>query len=131
MISEELAPYCQEGEQRAHLTGPDVVLEPMVAQSIAVVVHELATNAVKYGALSAADGNVRVGWRRPPNGGLVLRWEEFGGPSVRRPMRQGFGTRVVDRMIRDQLKGQVRFDWREEGLVCEIAIEDLPSTGCA
>jgi PAS domain S-box-containing protein len=128
LIAEELSPYCQHGEERAEIKGPSLVLEPMTAQSIAVTVHELATNAVKYGALSAAGGRLQVVWRRPSDGGLALRWTETGGPVVTPPTRRGFGTRIIDRMIRDQLKGVVRFDWHREGLVCEIVIpEPVPA----
>jgi two-component system, chemotaxis family, CheB/CheR fusion protein len=130
LVSEELSPYCQDGEQRAEIKGPKLVLEPTAAQSIAVALHELATNAVKYGALSVATGRLRVEWSRPADGGLVLRWTETGGPAVKPPTRRGFGTRVVDRMIRDQLQGEARFDWREAGLVCEIVISELAPTSC-
>jgi two-component system, chemotaxis family, CheB/CheR fusion protein len=129
LIAEELSPYSQEGGERTRISGPNVMLEPMAAQSIAVAIHELTTNAVKYGALSAPTGLVRVEWRRPTDGGLVLRWEETGGPPVRQPTRRGFGTRVIDRMIRDQLRGQARFDWRQTGLVCEITVTDVPLAG--
>jgi two-component sensor histidine kinase len=86
-----------------------------------MVVHELVTNAVKYGALSAPNGRVRVEWRLDPGRHLVLRWTETGGPPVTPPQRQGFGTRVMDRMICGQLNGEVGFDWRPEGVACEIA----------
>jgi two-component system CheB/CheR fusion protein len=124
LVAEELSPYCEDGAARAQIDGPSLVLEPMTAQSIAVTLHELATNAVKYGALSAPAGRLQVVWQRPSDGGLVLRWSETGGPVVAPPTRQGFGTRIIDRMIRDQLKGTVRFDWHKEGLVCEIAIPE-------
>ena len=129
LIAEELSPYCEDGERRAQIKGPSLVLEPMTAQSIAVAVHELTTNAVKYGALSAPAGRLQIEWERPGAGGLLLRWTEAGGPPVVPPTRQGFGTRVIDRMIRDQLKGEVRFDWRPQGLVCEIAMPEPASPG--
>jgi two-component system, chemotaxis family, CheB/CheR fusion protein len=131
LVAEELSPYCEHGEARAQITGPSLVLEPMTAQSIAVTLHELTTNAVKYGALSARGGRLQVTWRRPSDGGLALHWTESGGPAVAPPVRHGFGTRVIDRMIRDQLKGTVRFDWRKEGLACEIAIPEPASAAAA
>jgi two-component system, chemotaxis family, CheB/CheR fusion protein len=131
MVAEELSPYCEHGEARTEIKGPSLVLEPMTAQSIAVTLHELTTNAVKYGALSARGGRLQVAWRRPSDGGLALHWTETGGPAVTPPVRRGFGTRVIDRMIRDQLKGTVRFDWRKEGLVCEIAIPEPASAAAA
>jgi two-component system, chemotaxis family, CheB/CheR fusion protein len=129
LIAEELSPYCQQGEHRAQIRGPNVMLEPMAAQSVAVAIHELTTNAVKYGALSEPAGRLRVEWHRPAAGGLVLRWEESGGPPVRQPTRRGFGTRVIDRMIRDQLKGKVHFDWHQTGLACEITTAEYPAAG--
>ena len=121
LVREELAPYLKDGDSQARVCGPNIVLEPEAAQSIAVALHELTTNAVKYGALSAPGGNVRVNWRTV-NSQLAICWTETGGPLAKAPTRQGFGTRVVDQMIRLQLKGEVRFDWRREGLVCEINI---------
>src|ERR1700730_2020077 len=77
-------------------------LEPNAAQAIAVTLHELATNAAKYGALSVPDGHVRVEWSRAQNGRLVLRWTEKGGPPVEPPTRRGFGARVIEKMVRGQ-----------------------------
>ena len=122
LVKEELAAYCRDGKGRARVDGPNVVMRPDIAQTVAVALHELATNAAKYGALSVAEGNVQVEWWCASDGRLVLRWTEAGGPPVKPPMRHGFGTRVMDSMIRGQLKGEMRFDWRAEGLVCEIAL---------
>ena len=122
LVKEELAAYCRDGDGRARIDGPDFVLRPDIAQTVAVALHELATNAAKYGALSVADGHVQVEWSCASDGRLVLRWTEAGGPPVRPPARQGFGTRVMDSIIRGQLKGEMRNDWRTEGLLCEIVI---------
>jgi PAS domain S-box-containing protein len=122
LITQELSPYCQDGETRVLVEGPNFLLEPNTAQTIAVTVHELATNAAKYGALSAPAGKIHVGWSRAADGGLALRWIESGGPLVKPSTHRGFGTRVMEGMIRDQLKGEMRFDWRPEGLVCEIVL---------
>jgi PAS domain S-box-containing protein len=122
IAEQELAPYLQDGAARARIDGPHLVLEPNAAQAIAVTLHELATNAAKYGALSVAEGSVEVKWSRAADGLLVLRWTERGGPPVKQPMRQGFGTRVIERMITGSLKGTMRFDWRAQGLACEIAL---------
>ena len=104
------------------IDGPQVLLEPNAAQTIAVILHELATNAAKYGALSAANGQVDLKWSHEADGWLNLRWTETGGPAVRVPTRKGFGGRVTEQMIA-QLKGKTCFDWRTEGLVCEIALQ--------
>jgi PAS domain S-box-containing protein len=123
LITQELSPYRGDGDARARINGPNLVLAPDVAQTIAVTLHELATNAAKYGALSTPDGRVQVEWWCPANGRLILRWVETGGPAAVPPTRQGFGTRVMDRMVRAQLKGQMLFDWRPEGLACEITVQ--------
>jgi two-component sensor histidine kinase len=99
-----------------------LLLEPNTAQTVAVTLHELATNAAKYGALSVPEGHVQVEWSRAVNGRLVLRWTETDGPVVNPPTRRGFGTRVMEGMIRDQLKGDMHLDWRAKGLACEIVI---------
>jgi PAS domain S-box-containing protein len=122
LVKEELAGYCRDGEGRARIDGPNLVMRPEIAQAVAVALHELATNAAKHGALSVAGGHVQVEWSRVSDGGLVLRWTETGGPPVKPPTRRGFGTRVMDNMIRGQLKGEMRFDWRAEGLACEIVL---------
>jgi two-component sensor histidine kinase len=103
------------------MDGLETVLEPTAAQAVAVVLHELATNASKYGALSDAKGQVRLTWSRSDDGQLTLRWTELGGPRVDKPERKGFGSRLIEGTI-SQLGGNARFDWRSEELVCEIAV---------
>jgi PAS domain S-box-containing protein len=123
LAEEELAAYSREGERRARIEGPKVVMRPDVAQAVAVVLHELATNAAKHGALSIAEGHVQVEWSHASDGRVVLRWTERNGPPVKPPTRYGFGTRVMTEMIQGQLKGEMQFDWRPEGLACEIVIK--------
>jgi PAS domain S-box-containing protein len=118
---QELAPYSEKDEARVWIEGPQVLLEPNTAQAIAVTLHELATNAAKYGALSAPSGQIDLKWSHETDGRLTLRWIEKGGPAVRTPTRQGFGRRIIERMI-DQLKGRAHFDWRADGLICEIML---------
>ena len=122
IATQELAPYAEKNQRRVRVDGPPVLLEPNAAQVIAVTLHELATNAAKYGALSAANGQVDLKWSHDSNGQLHLRWTETGGPKVREPMRKGFGGRIIERMIVQQ-SGKARFDWRAEGLVCEITLQ--------
>ena len=122
LVTQELSPYCQDVEARARIEGPDLLLEPYAAQTIAITLHELATNAAKYGALSVPDGRVHVSWSGIDKAHLILRWTETGGPLVTSPTRKGFGTRVMERMIREQLKGKMQFEWRADGLVCEIVL---------
>jgi two-component sensor histidine kinase len=120
LVTEELSPYRVAETSRADIIGPELVLRPQLAQTIAMILHELATNAVKYGALSVPSGRLRIEWSRA-DADLVIRWSEADGPPVKPPQRQGFGTRVVDRVIQE-LKGKLRFDWNPEGLACEIVV---------
>jgi anti-sigma regulatory factor (Ser/Thr protein kinase) len=92
LVRQELSPYSREGKERTRIDGPMVMLKPDAAQAIAVALHELATNAAKYGALSVAKGQVGVEWSRAADGRLVLRWVEVGGPPVNPPSRKGFGS---------------------------------------
>ncbi len=121
LISKELAPYRKADGTRVAIEGPALMLEPSTAQTMAVVLHELATNAVKYGALSVRKGRIGVSWTRPEIGRLIVRWTETDGPAVTTPTRKGFGTRVMANMIH-QARGEIRFDWHPAGLVCEIAL---------
>jgi PAS domain S-box-containing protein len=121
VATQELAPYSNQAVTRVRIEGPQVLLKPDIAQAIAMILHELATNAAKYGALSTAEGQTELKWSHEADGKLSLRWTEMGGPHVQAPTRQGFGTRVIEGMV-GQLKGEARFDWRAEGLVCEIAL---------
>jgi two-component sensor histidine kinase len=122
LVAQELSPYRGDIDSRVRIDGPDVMLEPNKAQAIAISLHELATNAAKYGSLSTTDGRVDIGWSHGADGQLSLCWTESGGPSVKPPTHRGFGTRVMENIIRDQLHGEVRFDWRAQGLACEIAL---------
>jgi PAS domain S-box-containing protein len=122
LVAQELLPYCGGTERRVRTDGPPVMLEPTTAQTIAISLHELATNAAKYGSLSAADGRVEIAWSRTADRRLSLRWIEAGGPTVTPPTRRGFGTSIMENIIAGQLRGEVRFDWRDQGLTCEIAL---------
>ena len=99
-------------------------LAPAAAFTLGLALHELATNAAKYGALSTPAGAVRVTWRVETGRGgarhLHLRWAESGGPPVAEPMRRGFGSRLIAGSMRHELAGEVRFDFARSGLVCTI-----------
>jgi two-component sensor histidine kinase len=122
LVEEETAPYRRSGVTRVSTAGPNLLLEPPVAQALAMVLHELATNAAKYGALSVPGGQVRVQWSTDRTGQLLLRWIESNGPPVQPPTRTGLGSQVIERSVRDQLDGAVQLDWRADGLVCTISI---------
>lgn len=122
LVSEELAGYSRGTEGQAQIFGPECLMEPGAAQAVAMILHELATNAAKYGALSVPDGRVQVEWSSAGGEPVVLRWIETGGPPVTRPKHRGFGSRVIEDLVRRQLKGELRVDWRPEGVSCEITL---------
>jgi PAS domain S-box-containing protein len=122
IAAQELAPYSEKNQQRVRIDGPPVLLEPNLAQIIAMTLHELATNAAKYGALAVADGQVELKWSHGANGQLHLRWTESGGPKVQEPTVKGFGGRIIEQMIAQQ-SGKAHFDWRPDGLVCELTLK--------
>jgi two-component sensor histidine kinase len=97
-------------------------LTPDVAQAIAMTLHELATNAAKYGALSVPGGRIDLKWSHDANSQVTLQWTEIGGPATEKPTRRGFGGRIIEQMV-GQLNGKTRFDWRADGLACEITFQ--------
>jgi PAS domain S-box-containing protein len=121
LVRNELLPYQPEETLRTNVSGPDLLVGPNHAQSLAMVFHELATNAAKYGALSVAAGCVQVNWSREEGGRFLLHWTEVGGPTIEPPRHAGFGTRVIEQVVYQQLRGTVRLDWHAKGLACEIA----------
>jgi PAS domain S-box-containing protein len=121
LVEEELAPHRRlEGETIA-ASGPDISLEPRTAQTLALALHELSTNAAKYGALSVMSGRVQLTWELEPER-LVLNWIESGGPPTQPPASPGFGIRVIGASVERQLEGEARFDWRPEGLHCHLSV---------
>jgi two-component sensor histidine kinase len=103
------------------LDGPSVLLEAEQVQPMSMIIHELATNACKYGALSTKVGGLTISWSGAPASGLTLVWREAGGPVVAEPGRPGFGSRLI-RQLAQQLGGNVRFDWRPQGLSVELSV---------
>jgi len=117
IVREELRPY---GSARVSMTGVDVRLPATLAQAIAVAVHELATNAAKYGSLSGPSGKIDISWQTDAADSLVLRWKESGGPGTAEPTRKGFGVDAIDGMVRT-LSGRITRQWKPEGLDCELS----------
>lgn len=100
------------------LEGAEALLRTAAAQPVSMIVHELATNASKYGALSQPDGRVSVSWRGE-KGMLLIEWRETGGPPVTAPKTTGFGSRLIDQLTA-QMEGQAALDWLPEGLTARI-----------
>jgi two-component system, chemotaxis family, sensor kinase Cph1 len=121
LLEEELAPYRRIGIDRCRLEGEDFMLSPDSALPLSLVVHELTTNAVKYGSLSVPQGRLVVQWRidRARNT-FLLEWTERDGPVVPAPARRGFGSIVIERSVEYELKGTASLDFPPEGLVCRI-----------
>ena len=121
-----LAPHRQDGAaDRITLAGPDLRLEPKAAQAMSLALHELATNAAKYGALSVSGGRVTVDWRidAGPAARLVLTWGEAGGPPIAAPpARTGFGTRLIEGTLAYEFEGAARLDYRPEGLLATLEL---------
>ena len=123
VIQRTMAPHMDRASNRLALDGPELWLPPNRALSLALAMHELATNAVKYGALSEAEGRVGVRWRvrdRPGTRRLELEWRETGGPPVTPPLRRGFGSRLIERSLSRELHGEVTLDFEPSGLVCRV-----------
>jgi PAS domain S-box-containing protein len=124
IVERVLIPYSDVECRRYELPAHDIQVGPKAAVSLVMAFHELATNAAKYGALSNGDGLLRVDWKvsneaQPPR--LFVRWEETGGPLVRAPTRQGFGSRLI-RGLAQETAGEVRLDYEPSGLVCTVDI---------
>jgi len=127
IISGTLAPFrSNEGEeQRFVITGGPIRFAPKAALDLCIVFNELATNALKYGALSRVGGSVHIDWKlepTPQGQRIVLTWRELGGPAVKAPAHRGFGTRVIERGLAHELGGTGHLDYRPEGLVCTMNI---------
>ena len=125
LVVEELLAYnAREGEQM-RVSGPAIRFQPKAAETFALAIHELATNALKYGALSQPTGRLQIAWRideaaDPPQ--LLFEWRERGGPAVAQPARKGFGTELLERTLAFDLKGQTTISFNPSGLECRIAI---------
>jgi PAS domain S-box-containing protein len=126
LVDEEMAPYQGGESERIVVQGPAVFLSPATAQILALVLHELATNAAKYGGLSNRSGQVMLTWR-VCEGCLALTWQETGGPAVVPPASQGYGTRVIAASVERQMGGRMLFDWQSAGLIFTMTVPLLRS----
>lgn len=122
LAQRELAPYDREGEPAAAIRGPEVRLAPEAAPVLSLVLHELATNAAKYGALSRQGGRVELEWSRAESGDLTLNWREQGGPPVASPTSRGFGSALIQRSIPYELSGEAEIRFEPTGLVARFLV---------
>jgi two-component sensor histidine kinase len=114
-------PHCA-GPERFTISGPGIEIAARAALSLTLALHELCTNAAKYGALSNQSGHVDIAWEVADDEVFRLSWAERDGPRVERPARAGLGTRLIERSLGPQLGGEVRTDYRPDGLICTFQV---------
>jgi two-component sensor histidine kinase len=131
VVGRVLQPYSLNSPERVRMSGPRIPLSPRLAVVLSMIIHEIATNAAKYGALSSDNGTVRLDWETLTENGkpkLRLVWAEAGGPPVTAPVQRGFGSRLIERSARDQLGGEATVDFLPRGVVytviCSLADDD-------
>jgi len=117
VVGAALAPFCSP--DRCDIDGPEIALPPQTAVSLSLAVHELATNAAKYGALSNSSGRVSIEWRIDSER-IELWWRERGGPPVESPTKAGFGTKMIKRTLAAEFRGEVELDFASDGLTCRV-----------
>ena len=117
VVEGELVSLCEAGKYR--ISGPPLLLPPEQVQAMSMAIHELATNAMKYGSLSVPDGLLAVRWSQGADGACMLIWEETSSLALRQPLRQGFGTRLIAQLAR-QLGGEIAYVWRSDGLIATL-----------
>jgi two-component sensor histidine kinase len=126
LVRQQLVPFVEIQSSRFEIAGPDIVITAEAAQAIGLAIHELATNAIKYGALSDPAGKVSVSWmfdgEAGASGPLLLNWIEQGGPPVSPPSRKGFGHVVIGEMVERSLNGKVAVEFADEGLRWRVSI---------
>jgi PAS domain S-box-containing protein len=120
LICRQLAPYAADANTA--IDGPDVTLTSGQTQAVAMVIHELATNAAKHGALSSADGRVSVSWNRTDGDLLTITWREHGGPPITAPVQSGYGLSLIRDLIPHELGGAVDLTFPPDGACCKIEI---------
>jgi PAS domain S-box-containing protein len=121
LVRNQLAPYASDAN--VAIRGTDVILTPAAIQAMGMVLHELVTNAAKYGAFSVPNGSVEVSWDRKPNGhtaSLVFAWREFGGPPRAVETKSGYGTRLIRELVPYELGGMVDLEFAAAGVNCRI-----------
>jgi len=122
VLEAELAPYADPEGKVLNLAGPDVELAPNDALSFGLAVHELATNAAKYGALSAEGGTVSISWDAEESGVAQVQWVEAGGPPVEVERKRGFGTELIERIVAHELRHPVDLEFHVSGVRCTLRV---------
>jgi light-regulated signal transduction histidine kinase (bacteriophytochrome)/CheY-like chemotaxis protein len=115
LIATEAGAFLAEGASRIHASGPSIQLQPLAFSTVALVIHELMTNAVKHGALAGGSGRITIAWEHDAKGNVTLDWNEAGGPPVAEPTRRGFGSTVIQRSIPHELGGLATLNYAASG----------------
>jgi two-component sensor histidine kinase/CheY-like chemotaxis protein len=118
LIQGEISAF--DGANRCSLDGPDLGVAPTQVQAVSLILHELTTNAAKYGALSQPAGAIRITWSEMKSGGVLIEWSERGCHNVTAPSRRGFGSRLIAATLGHQIEGDIKTIWRPEGVLYEI-----------
>lgn len=122
IVRSELAPYMDVNESHVVMNGPDIKLAPNDAMSLGLAIHELATNAAKYGALSTTRGRVHVNWSLAGSDQAEIHWREEGGPPVKEPTRRGFGRDLIEKIVAHELRSEVDLRFLPDGVECRLKV---------
>lgn len=125
LLTQELGPYTDDQGLRIRLLGPSIDLPSQIAVPLGMAVHELTTNALRYGALSREEGRIEVGWSVGDKNGeraLLCDWKEYAGPRVTPPTRDGFGSMILKRVLSQQIRAEVKVDFAPEGFRLQMAV---------
>jgi PAS domain S-box-containing protein len=122
LIVQQLEPYTRDRVDAVQIAGQRLLVKPKQALTLSLVIHELAANAAKYGALSVPVGRIDIGWRIEPERNLRLTWREIDGPPVTPPSRRGFGSQLIEFNIAHEFGGEAKLDYRPQGVECVLSI---------
>ena len=122
IVKSELAPYMEGNESHVVMSGPEIKLAPNDAMSLGLAIHELATNAAKYGALSVTAGRIHVNWAWFGTDQAVLHWREEGGPTVNEPNKRGFGRDLIEKIVAHELRSDVDLRFLPGGVECRLVV---------
>ncbi len=122
LVATEAEAYLNDVADRVQIEGPEIKLQPMAFATLALVLHEMLTNAAKYGALCDRTGRVAISWTLGGDGDLTIQWTELGGPPVQAPTRRGFGTTIIERSVPHDLKGEASVEYALHGVVARFVV---------
>ncbi|WP_156840226.1 CHASE domain-containing protein [Novosphingobium aquimarinum] len=122
VVKSELAPYMEGNESHVEMSGPDIRLAPNDAMSVGLAIHELSTNAAKYGALSTIEGRIHVHWKLLTADLAEIHWRESGGPEVIAPTKRGFGRDLIEKIVAHELRSEVNLQFLPGGVECRLRV---------